>query len=156
MVSEKIYRNSYTQFFEDSIFVKNSVGSIAIDKVMYLADNLFDQTNLNGRFTFLESNFNERQCGSVNDRKNIRKRIFGTSPILDFILPDPKDGKARSILAKKHEIEFREGIFDLDNQDDKPKFIPNDMARLEENLAVQRECQQKMMNVVLSKLQNKI
>lgn len=53
MVCEKIYRNGYPQFFEDSIFVKNSVGSIAIDKVMYLVDNLFDQTNLNGRFTFL-------------------------------------------------------------------------------------------------------
>ena len=35
------------------------------------------------------------------DRKFLRKRIYATSPILNFLLPNPQDGKARSILAKK-------------------------------------------------------
>jgi hypothetical protein len=102
MVSEQLYRSMYPQFFEENIFVKNSIGNIAIDKIFYLIDNLFDQTALNGRFTFLESDFNARKRGSGDDRRSIRKRIFGTSAYLDFILPDPKDGKARAIMARKH------------------------------------------------------
>lgn len=74
---------------------------------MFLVDNLFDQTNLSGRFTFLESDFNARNKPTLDDRKSIRKRIYGTSPMMDFILPEPRDGKARAILAKKHENEFR-------------------------------------------------
>lgn len=96
--------------------MKNSMGNIAIDKILHLLDNLFDQTALNGRFTFLESDFNAKKRGSGDDRKSIRKRIFGVSVYLDFILPEPKDGKARAIMARKHESEFREGILELEDR----------------------------------------
>jgi len=153
MTAEQLYRGMYPQFFEDNIFVKNSVGNIAVDKILFLVDNLFDQTALNGRFTFLESDFNSKQKGSGDDRKSIRKRIFGVSAYLDFILPDPKDGKARAIMARKHESEFREGILDLDDRtsDRKRPAIsqPSDNK-------TEKECKEKMLNLVLNKLQNKI
>lgn len=41
----------------------------------------------------------------MKDKKFIRKRIFGTSPSLQMILPEPKDGKARSIIAKNIQID---------------------------------------------------
>ena len=43
--------------------------------------------------------------GANFDRKNMRKRLFATSPYLDTMLTNPLDGKTRSILAKKHEID---------------------------------------------------
>lgn len=143
----------YPQFFEENIFVKNSVGNIAVDKILYLVDNLFDQTSLNGRFTFLESDFNSKQKGSGDDRRSIRKRIFGVSAYLDFILPDPKDGKARAIMARKHESEFREGILDLEDRTTDRKLPQPSHTSTDKT---EKECQQKMLNLVLNKLQNKI
>jgi len=36
----------------------------------------------------------------LKDKEFIRNRIFGTSPGLQIILPNPKNGKARAIMAK--------------------------------------------------------
>ena len=39
------------------------------------------------------------------DRKFLRKRIVATSPMIDILLPFPKDGKARAIIAKKQNLD---------------------------------------------------
>lgn len=96
-----------------------------------------------------------------HDRRNIRKRIYGTSPMVNMIIPNPKNGKVRAILAKKHQLEIHQGIFDTQT-DLRAKSQPMDLLsklnldRKKENLHVEKKCQEKMLNVVLSKLQSKI
>lgn len=75
-------------------------------------EKLFDQGNINGRFVFLESDIDGPKGNFIKDNKYIRKRIFGTSPALTMILPEPTDGKARSIIAKSNQIDINKGIIE--------------------------------------------
>ena len=43
--------------------------------------------------------------GVVNERQYIRKRLYGLSPFIDCLIPNPKDGKTRAILSKKINLE---------------------------------------------------
>ena len=70
---------------------------------MYLIEKMFDQSNINGRFIFLESQITGAKGTFLKDKDFIRKRIFGTSPALQIILPNPKNGKARAIMSKNVE-----------------------------------------------------
>ena len=110
MMADHLLKEVYPIFFGENSFDINPIGNVATDKLLYLIQNIFDSSNLNGRFVFLESVFNERQSLS-HDRKNIRRRIYGTSPMINMIIPHPKDGKSRAIMAKKHQIECRDKIF---------------------------------------------
>jgi hypothetical protein len=78
------------------------VDELAVDKVMYLIEKMFDQGNINGRFIFLESEITGAKGTFLKDKQFIGKRIFGTSPTLQIILPNPKNGKARAIIAKNN------------------------------------------------------
>lgn len=88
MSSEYLYKNHYPIFFEKPRVDTNSPDNIAMDKIFFFADRLFDQNNLYCRFLFLESNFqNNHKVGS--DAKFIHKRIFGVSPYLDVLIHNP-------------------------------------------------------------------
>lgn len=83
---------------------------MALDKILYFIEKLFDQGNINGRFIFLESDIDGEKGNFIKDKKFIRKRIFGTSPALNLVLTDPKNGKTRSIMAKNMQLDQQEGI----------------------------------------------
>lgn len=85
--------------------MKVGANELAFDKILMFVDKVLDQTNINGRFIFLESDIDGPKGNFMKDKKFIRKRIFGTSPGLQLILPEPKDGKARSIIAKNIQID---------------------------------------------------
>lgn len=69
MISEYIFKNSYKVFFAENNYSTNSAASIAMDKIFYLIEKLFDETNFYGRFTFLESDFKTiSKQGAGNDR----------------------------------------------------------------------------------------
>mgnify|MGYP006345908051 CR=1 FL=1 len=53
MISDYLFRELYPEFFLENSFEINPPGNIATDKVLYLIENIFDPSNLNGRFTFL-------------------------------------------------------------------------------------------------------
>jgi hypothetical protein len=53
----------------------------------------------------LESDIDGEKGNFIKDKKFIRKRIFGTSPALNLVLSDPKNGKARSIMAKNMQLD---------------------------------------------------
>lgn len=57
IVSEFIFKNHYKVFFEENSYSTNSAAIIALDKIFYLLEKLFDETNFYRRFTFLESDF---------------------------------------------------------------------------------------------------
>lgn len=67
---------------------------------MYLVEKMFDQSNINGRFIFLESEITGVKGTFLKDKEFIKNRMFGTSPGLHIILPNPKNGRARAIMAK--------------------------------------------------------
>lgn len=71
MAVEYYYKNNYPTFFEQNLSELNTPGQIAIDKIFYLIERLFDQNNLFCRFTFLESDFKNKSVsmGTANDRK---------------------------------------------------------------------------------------
>lgn len=85
---------------------------MAFDKILLFVDKILDQGSINGRFVFLESDIDGPKGNFTKDKKFIRKRIFGTSPGLQLILPDPKDGKARSIMAKNIQIDQKDGTLE--------------------------------------------
>lgn len=106
MCLEYFYKNHYSTFFEENQLELNPPGQVAIDKLFYLVERVFDQNNLFCRFTFLESDFKTKtQKGTVNDRKFMQKRIFGISPFIDLLISNPQDGRSRAILAKQHDID---------------------------------------------------
>ena len=57
MSVEYIYRNSYLIFIDQNSSNINNPGQIAIDKIFYLIERMFDQNNLYCRLIFLESDF---------------------------------------------------------------------------------------------------
>jgi hypothetical protein len=57
----------------------------------------------------LESDIDGEKGNFIKDKKYIRKRIFGTSPALSLMLPDPKNGRARTIIAKNMRIDQQDG-----------------------------------------------
>ena len=79
---------------------------------MLLVEKVLDQGNINGRFIFLESDIDGPKGNFIKDKKYIRKRIFGTSPGLQMILPEPKNGKTRCIMAKNMQIDQQEGVLE--------------------------------------------
>ena len=116
MSLEYLFKNHYTVFFDatekqtgqvlEYYFSKYWVG---IDKIFYLIERLFDQNNLYGRFTFIESNFKDYNSykGTSNDRKFIQKRIFGLSPYMDILIQHPQDGRSKAIFARQHDIDCK-------------------------------------------------
>lgn len=82
---------------------------MAFDKILFFIEKLFDQGNINGRFIFLESDIDGEKGNFIKEKRFIRKRIFGTSPALNLVLTDPKNGKARSIMAKNIQIDQQDG-----------------------------------------------
>lgn len=86
------------------------VYDLTIDKILFLVEKIFDQGNINGRFIFLESDISGPKGNFLKDKQFIRKRIFGTSPALQIILPNPKNGKTRLIMAKNNQIDKQSGI----------------------------------------------
>jgi hypothetical protein len=67
---------------------------------MLFVDKMLDQSSINGRFIFLESDIDGPKDNFMKDKKFIRKRMFGVSPGLHIILPEPKDGKTRLMIAR--------------------------------------------------------
>jgi hypothetical protein len=93
---------------------------LAFDKILLFVDQMLDQGSINGRFIFLESDIDGPKDGFIKDKKFIRKRIFGVSPGLHIILPEPKDGKARLMIAKnldcfERKSEKRDGCEENEN-----------------------------------------
>lgn len=99
----------YPKLFQSQETIKSGANQIAIDKILYFIEKLFDQGNINGRFIFLESDIDGEKGNFIKDKKFIRKRIFGTSPALNLALTDPKNGKTRSIMAKNMQIDQQDG-----------------------------------------------
>ena len=77
---------------------------------------MFDQGNINGRFIYLESDIDGEKGNFIKEKKFIRKRIFGTSPALNLVLTDPKNGKTRSIMAKNMQIDQQDGTINDQKQ----------------------------------------
>ena len=103
---------------------------------------MFDQGNLQGRFIFLESDIDGQKGHFLKDKQYIRKRIFGTSPALNLVLTDPKNGKARSIMAKNMQIEQQHGTIT-----DQLSFKTED---------VDLESRQKLLNLALHKIKTRV
>ena len=52
-------------FFKEEGRSLNNQGTVAMDKMYFLCDSVFDETHINGRFTFWESHFkSESKLGS--------------------------------------------------------------------------------------------
>ena len=100
MTAHYFFQSQYPRIFQDETSRKAGIDELAYDKVIHLIDKMFDQTNINGRFIFLESEITGEKGTFLKDKQFIRKRLFGTSPSLQIILPNPKNGKTRSIMAK--------------------------------------------------------
>ena len=115
MSVESIYRNCYQLFQVQSTSSSNTAGDVAMDKIFYLIERVFDQNNLYCRMIFLESEFKtkNRQQGMANDRKFMQKRIFGISPYIDLLLNNPQDGRSRAILARQHDIDMKDNVLVL-------------------------------------------
>lgn len=63
-----------------------------MDKIFYLIEKMFDETNFFGRFTFLESDFkslSKQTSLGGGDRKLIRRRLYATSPFMDLMITNP-------------------------------------------------------------------
>ncbi|KAM3136491.1 hypothetical protein pb186bvf_011449 [Paramecium bursaria] len=136
MATEYLFKNAYVIFFEQPRVEQNTPGSIAMDKIFYLADRMFDQNNLYCRFTFLESDFKlqDKNSGVVlqqnkivkkgQDAKYMHKRIFAVSPFLDLMLSNPQNGRTRSIVAKQRDIDMRDNILVMGDREAKTKMPP--------------------------------
>ena len=112
MAMDYFYHEQYPKLFLTEESVKISANEVAFDKLLLFVDKILDQGSINGRFIFLESDINGPKGNFTKDKKFIMKRIFGTSPGLQLILPDPKDGKARSIMAKNIQIDQKDGTLE--------------------------------------------
>lgn len=110
MALDYFYHEGFPKLFLSEEALKVKANEIAYDKLLLFVEKNLDQGNINGRFVFLESDIDGPKGNFVKDKKYIRKRIFGTSPGLHLILPEPKDGKTRCIMAKNTQIDQQEGI----------------------------------------------
>lgn len=90
-VTECLLKYSYPHFFKVGPHEQNPVSQIALDKIYYLADQMFDPTNFYSRIPLLDSDFGSEQTirGSYLERKFIRKRLYATSPFMDLIISNP-------------------------------------------------------------------
>ena len=95
MALDYFYHEGYPKLFLSEESMKVRANEVAFDKLLLFVEKLLDQGNINGRFVFLESDIDGPKGNFIKDKKFIRKRIFGTSPGLHLILPEPKDGKTR-------------------------------------------------------------
>ena len=109
MAAHYFFAVQYPKLFQSEQSVKAKAKELALDKILYFVEKLFDQGNINGRFIFLESDIDGEKGNFIKDKKFIRKRIFGTSPALNLVLTDPKNGKTRSIMAKNTQIDQQDG-----------------------------------------------
>lgn len=100
MAAHYFFSLQYGKIFQSQDSKKQGVDELALDKIMYLIQKMFDQSNINGRFIFLESQITGVKGTFLKDKEFIKNRIFGTSPGLHIILPNPKNGRARAIMAK--------------------------------------------------------
>ena len=105
MASHYFFSIQYPKLFRFEESIKSGANELALDKILYFIEKLFDQCNINGRFIFLESDIDGEKGNFIKDKKFIRKRIFGTSPALNLVLTDPKNGKTRSIMAKNMQLD---------------------------------------------------
>ena len=105
MSLDYFFHMQYPKLFFSQQSIKVGANELAFDKILLFVDKILDQSNINGRFIFLESDIDGPKGNFMKDKKFIRIRIFGTSPGLQLILPQPKDGKARSIMAKNIQID---------------------------------------------------
>ena len=112
MALDYFYHQQYPKLFLTEESLKIEANEYAFDKLLLFVDKLLDQGSINGRFIFLESDIDDPKGSFTKDKKFIRKRIFGTSPGLQIILPGPKDGKARAIMAKNIQIDQKEGTLE--------------------------------------------
>jgi hypothetical protein len=109
MAAHYFFSIQYPRLFQSEETVKARANELALDKILFFVEKLFDQGNINGRFIFLESDIDGEKGNFIKDKKYIRKRIFGTSPALNLVLTDPKNGKTRSIMAKNTQIDQQDG-----------------------------------------------
>ena len=112
MALDYFYHQQYPKLFLTEESLKIEANEYAFDKLLLFVDKLLDQGSINGRFIFLESDIDDPKGSFTKDKKFIRKRIFGTSPGLQIILPGPKDGKAHAIMAKNIQIDQKEGTLE--------------------------------------------
>jgi hypothetical protein len=109
MAAHYFFSIQYQKLFQSEESVKARAHELALDKILFFIEKLFDPGNINGRFIFLESDIDGEKGNFIKDKKYIRKRIFGTSPALNLVLTDPKNGKTRSIMAKNAQIDQQDG-----------------------------------------------
>jgi len=87
VLTDFIFKNTYVSFFEEDSLNTNSPGVIAMDRVLHLADQMFDEGNIHGRFVFLETQIAQNMRGfESNDRGKLRSRLFSTSPYLNLLI----------------------------------------------------------------------
>lgn len=55
MAAHYFFSLQYTKIFQSEETKKLGIDELALDKIMYLVEKMFDQSNINGRFIFLES-----------------------------------------------------------------------------------------------------
>lgn len=65
----------------------------------------------------------------MSERKYLRKRLYGISPYIDLIIPNPRDGRTRAIMSKKNDLECK-------NTDNNINFI-NFIFLVKDNLLKQ-------------------
>jgi hypothetical protein len=143
MALDYFFHSQYPKLFVSEESQKLGADQLAFDKILLFVDRILDQGNINGRFIFLESDIDGPKGNFVKDKRFIRKRIFGTSPGLQMILPRPKDGKARSIIAKNMLLEKKEGMI-------------SDVGYVGEEESDDRECREKLLNLTLLKIRNRV
>ena len=142
MASHYFFSIQYPKLFQSEETVKSKANELAFDKILFFIEKLFDQGNINGRFIFLESDIDGEKGNFIKDKKFIQKRIFGTSPALNLVLTDPKNGKTRSIMAKNMQIDQQDGTIS------DHKYLKNQ--------EVDKESQQKLLNLALHKIKVRI
>ena len=89
MIIEYIFKNTYLLIFDENDQQSSSPGQVAMDKIYFLIERIFDPNNLYSRLTFLESDFKQKKNGAANDRKFMQKRLFGVSPYMDIVMNKP-------------------------------------------------------------------
>ena len=156
MVTEFLIKNHYPLFFEQPRSQNNTHATIAIDKMLYLADRIFDQNNLFCRFIFLESDFS-KQKKTGQDSKFMHKRIFGVSPYFDLMVSNPENGRTRAIIAKQRDIDIRDKILQIGEKKPKVSMPPLlSMTGKDSKAVIEYSQKQKMLNIVFHKMESEL
>ncbi|KAL4441372.1 hypothetical protein ABPG74_013667 [Tetrahymena malaccensis] len=160
MITEYIFKNRYPGFFKEQGRSLNNQGMIAIDKILFLCDKIFDETQISGRFTFLESNFKQQtKINSVqNDRKLLKKRIYATSQNMNFLMENPRSSQARNILAKSNKLNpISQTTQNKLETTSKKKFVNSDIDDLqeEERQKIEKRNKDRISSLVLNRINNK-